>query len=176
MLKKVAIYGFVLGLTIMSGMALSGNFEDLFTKTYILPNIKNYATSSLPATGVKGRMAYDSTIGTLVQDNGTVWGNVVTDTTRLGTRSNSNALNRPTATGGTLATGSTDTAGSITSITTGDVVLTFSAAMSNAPFCVATPGQVSAGTSARASAPTTASVQFQTVGAGAVNYLCVNRL
>ncbi|UOF78540.1 hypothetical protein [Caudoviricetes sp.] len=70
---KYGLFSLVAAFMLVSGLVLAGNFEDLFPKTYILPNIQNYATASLPTAGVPGRVAFDSTVGTLVADNGSAW-------------------------------------------------------------------------------------------------------
>jgi hypothetical protein len=69
---------FLLGLVAVfmvagAGIVMSGQFEDLHTKTYITPNIQNYATTALPAAGLKGRIAFDTTLGALTVDNGAAW-------------------------------------------------------------------------------------------------------
>jgi hypothetical protein len=71
----------VLGAMLVAAVALAGSFEDLFPKTHILPNIAPFATGSLPgAPRVVGRLAFDSSLGTHVSDNGTAWRNVAMGT------------------------------------------------------------------------------------------------
>ena len=72
-MKRVAMFLAAVMLTVGAGLALSGNFEDQFTRTKILPNIRDYATASLPTPGIEGRMAFDTTVDTLVVDNGSDW-------------------------------------------------------------------------------------------------------
>ena len=54
-------------------MVWSGQFEDLHTKTFITPNITNYPTASLPAAGIPGRLAFDSTVNRFAVDTGAAW-------------------------------------------------------------------------------------------------------
>lgn len=69
--------GFLIG-SIMFGSALviGGSFEDLFTRTQILPNISDYPTASLPSAAIPGRLAYNSTTAQLNVDNGSAWESV----------------------------------------------------------------------------------------------------
>lgn len=64
-----------------AGLVMSGQFEDLHTKTFITPNLAGYTTATLPTAGIAGRIAYDTTTGQLSVDNGTAWRSIQNTTT-----------------------------------------------------------------------------------------------
>lgn len=61
------------GLVFATSMVVAGSFEDLITRTYIVPNLLNYPTASLPTAGIPGRMAWDATKTQPTFEDGTSW-------------------------------------------------------------------------------------------------------
>ena len=145
MLKKVlqgmAALALLLVILDLSGQAVFGqSFVEQFTRSYILPMMQNYATSALPTVGIKGRTAYDSTLNTLTVDDSARWQPVMTRYyARAASHVEVTQATAPTVascTGGTVDTGSTDSAGRVSGITGSTCYLTFNNYFANTPFVV----------------------------------------
>lgn len=133
-LKALGLIALLLGLFTIP--VWGGAFEDTIQSTYVYVNLKNYVTTALPTVGTRGRVTYDSTVDQVAVDNGTYW-------YRLLSSGRHQDLSQPTiptlVTGsGTVDTGSNDHAGRVTmSGSWTGVVIAFSTAYANIPFCMA---------------------------------------
>ena len=155
MLKKVlqgmAALALLLVVLDLSGRAVFGqSFVEQFTRSYILPMMQNYATSALPTVGIKGRTAYDSTLNTLTVDDSARWQPVMTRYyARAASHVEVTQATAPTVascTGGTVDTGSTDSAGRVSGITGSTCYLTFNNYFANTPFVVLSRSNTSGST------------------------------
>ena len=152
-LHGFAVLGMVLGLLVSADIVMSGSFEDSFTRTAILPNIANYTTANLPSsTQIAGRMAYDSTLQTLTVDDGTGWRPLVTRFfSRFASHVEVTQAVAPTVsacTGGSVGTGSSDTAGRVSSITGTICTILFNQNYVSSPFAVVTRSSTQGGNNA----------------------------
>ena len=138
------------GMFVSADIVLSGSFEDSFTRTSILPNLRNIATADLSATQLAGRIAFDSTLRTITSDDGSGWRPVMTRYLSR-TASHIEVTNAavPTigsCTGGAVDTGSTDSAGRVSGITGSTCYLTFNNYYLNTPFAVLSRSNTQGGT------------------------------
>ena len=147
-LGAVALLALLIDLS--SPLVGAQSFVDQFSRHYILPLIQNYATSALPTVGTRGRVAYDSTLNTLTIDDSARWQPVMTRYfTRAASHLEVTQTTAPTVascTGGSVDTGSTDTAGRVSGITGSTCYLTFNNQFGNVPFAVLGRSNTSGGT------------------------------
>lgn len=137
MFKKFLI-AVVVGLMFTAGYAVGGQLEDWFTRNMITPILQNYATSGLPTVGVRGKLAWDSTLGTATVDDGDSWAPIMTrELARLASHIELDGT-APTVSScgsGSVGSGSTDTAGRVSNTGTSCIV-TFANPYLNTPFYV----------------------------------------
>lgn len=153
LLHGLLAFWLFVGVFVAADIVQSGSFEDSFTRTYILPNLKNIPTASLESTQLKGRLAFDSTLNVPTSDDGSGWRPMMTRyLSRTASHievTNASAPTLTSCTGGTVATGSTDTAGSVTGITGTSCIVNFNNFYNNSPFGVVTTGYRAAGIAAQ---------------------------
>ncbi len=155
MLKKVlqgmAALALLLVVLDLTGRAVFGqSLVEQLTRSYVTILFQNYATSALPTVGVKGRTAYDSTLNTLSVEDSARWQPVMTRYyARAASHVEITQATAPTVascTGGSVDTGSTDSAGRVSGITGSTCYLTFNNYFTNPPFVVLSRSNTQGGT------------------------------
>lgn len=122
----------------------AGPNEDWFTKTYIEPNIANTTTAGRDTAEIKGKLNYDSTLDGLIVDNGSQWNRVLQGNSKL-EMDQTTAPTVSSCTNGSVATGSSDTAGRVTGITGTTCTVLFNTRYANTPFAVVGRSSVNGG-------------------------------